>query len=90
MHQRHELPLQLNTLSSILQTFAVYENQITLGMQLTRNKHNSKLESNQRRFKLTFPSTINATTIGTTMPMALAIPFTMPMIVPAKFGETST
>ena len=45
---------------------------------------------NHRRLKLTFPSTIDATTIGATIPMVLAIPFTMPMMVPAKFGETST
>ena len=39
VHQRHKLPLQLDTLSSILQTFAVYENQISLDMQLMFNKH---------------------------------------------------
>ena len=93
VHQRHKLPLQLNTLSSILQTFAVFENQISFAMQVMMNNRDTMLLfylSNQRRLKLTFPSTINATTIGTTIPMALAIPFTLPMIVPAKFGETST
>ena len=93
VHQRHKLPLQLNTLSSILQTFAVFENQISFAMQLMMNNRDEMLLfylSNQRRLKLTFPSTINATTIGTTIPMALAIPFKIPMILPAKFGETST
>ena len=37
VHQRHKLPLQLDTLSSILQTFAVYQNQITFAMQLMMN-----------------------------------------------------
>ena len=96
VHQRHKLPLQLDTLSSILQTFAVYQNQISFAMQLMmNNRYETKIMllfylSNQRRLKLTFPSTINATTIGTTIPMALAIPFKIPMILPAKFGETST
>ena len=91
VHQRHKLPLQLDTLSSILQTFAVYQNQISFAMQLMMNITMLLFYlSNQRRLKLTFPSTINATTIGTTIPMALAIPFKIPMILPAKFGETST